>query len=127
MLSFITIFTLCMWFPRIAIDFVFVLDIVILYFLAIFSSVYNNTIAIMPSDLFKEVFRGYENYFSGVTATCTHTVCASYVVVAVGRCVTSQVCWMLFYVTWLFFPARRLKFSAVYKAFGISQQAVTVD
>ena len=35
MFSFITIFTLCMWFPRIAIDFVYVLDIVILYFLAI--------------------------------------------------------------------------------------------
>src|SRR5215469_1062546 len=34
-LSFITIFTLCMWFPHIAIDFVFVLDMVILYFLAI--------------------------------------------------------------------------------------------
>ena len=34
MLSFITIFTLCMWFPHIAIDFVFVLDIDILYFIA---------------------------------------------------------------------------------------------
>ena len=34
-LSFITIFTLCMWFPHIGIDFVFVLDMVILYFLAI--------------------------------------------------------------------------------------------
>jgi len=34
-LSFITIFTLCMWFPHIAIDDVFVLDMVILYFLAI--------------------------------------------------------------------------------------------
>ena len=34
-LSFITIFTLCMWFPHIAIDFVFVLHMVILYFLAI--------------------------------------------------------------------------------------------
>jgi len=33
--SFITIFTLCMWFPHIAIDFVFVLDMVILYFFAI--------------------------------------------------------------------------------------------
>ena len=30
-LLFITIFTLCMWFPHIAIDFVFVLDIVITY------------------------------------------------------------------------------------------------
>jgi hypothetical protein len=34
-LSSITIFTLCMLFPRIVIDFVFVLDIVILNFLAI--------------------------------------------------------------------------------------------
>ena len=34
-LPFITIFTLCLWFPHIAIDFVFVLDMVILYFLAI--------------------------------------------------------------------------------------------
>src|SRR5215469_17034786 len=34
-LSFITIFTRCMWFPHIAIDFVFVLDMVILYFFAI--------------------------------------------------------------------------------------------
>jgi len=34
-MSFITIYTLCMWFPHIAIDFVFVLDMVILYFLAI--------------------------------------------------------------------------------------------
>ena len=33
-LSFITILTLCMWFPHIAIDFVFVLDMAILYFLA---------------------------------------------------------------------------------------------
>ena len=33
-LSFITIFTLCMWFPHIAIDLVFVLDMVISYFLA---------------------------------------------------------------------------------------------
>jgi len=33
-LLFITILTLCMWFPHIAIDFVFVLDMVILYFLA---------------------------------------------------------------------------------------------
>ena len=32
---FITIFTLCMWFPHIAIDFVFVPDMVIFYFLAI--------------------------------------------------------------------------------------------
>ena len=34
-LSFITIFTLCMWFSHNATDFVFVLDMVILYFLAI--------------------------------------------------------------------------------------------
>ena len=34
-LSFIIIFTLCMWFPHIVIDFVFVLDMVILYFPAI--------------------------------------------------------------------------------------------
>ena len=34
-LSFIIIFTLYMWLPHIAIDFVFVLDMVILYFLAI--------------------------------------------------------------------------------------------
>ena len=34
-LWFITIFTLCMWFPHIAIDLEFVLDMVILYFLAI--------------------------------------------------------------------------------------------
>jgi len=33
-MSFITIFTLCMWFPHIAIDLVFVLDMV-MYFLAI--------------------------------------------------------------------------------------------
>jgi hypothetical protein len=32
-LSFITIFTLCMWFPHFAIDFVFVLDMVILHLL----------------------------------------------------------------------------------------------
>ena len=35
MLSFITIFTLCMCFSHIAIDFVFVLDMVVFYFLAI--------------------------------------------------------------------------------------------